>query len=78
MKPKATYDPDADAIGVSFKPDGVDYMESEEVAPGLVLDYGAGGRVIGVEILGVRRFLAERVLAAAQKTPAATKPAAAE
>jgi hypothetical protein len=33
VKPKATYDPDADAIGVSFKPDSVDYMESEEVAP---------------------------------------------
>lgn len=78
MKPKATYDPDADAIGVSFKPDGVDYMESEEVAPGLVLDYGADGRVIGVEILGVRRFLAERVLAAADGAPATPKPAAAE
>ena len=61
MKPKASYDPEADAIGISFKPDGVEYAESEEVAPGLVLDYGADGRVIGAEILGVRRFLAEGV-----------------
>lgn len=78
MKPKATYDPDADAIGVSFKPDGVEYAESEEVAPGLVLDYGADGRVIGVEILGVRRFLTERLIATPDATPEATKPAAAE
>ena len=78
MKPNATYDPEADATGISFKPDGVEYTESEEVAPGLVLDYGADGRVIGVEILGVRRLLAEGVLAAPDNISATTKPAAAE
>ena len=71
MKAKATYDPQADAIGIYFKPDSAEYVESEEVAPGLVLDFDAGGRVIGVEILGVSRLLAERVLAAPDDQPAA-------
>jgi uncharacterized protein YuzE len=78
MKPKATYDPEADAIGISFKPNGVEYVESAEVAPGMTLDYGADGRVIGVEILGVRRFLAEGVLAAPEEPSPAMDPAAAE
>jgi uncharacterized protein YuzE len=68
MKAKATYDPEADAIGVYFAPDGAEYAESEEVAPGLSLDFDAAGRVIGLEILGVRRFLAEgRIDSAAEK-----------
>jgi uncharacterized protein YuzE len=50
-KAKATYDPEADAISVRFAPSGTTYAESEEVAPGVVLDYDAAGRVIGVELL---------------------------
>jgi uncharacterized protein YuzE len=50
-KAKATYDPEADAISVRFAPSGATYAESEEVAPGVVLDYDAAGRVIGVELL---------------------------
>lgn len=78
MTPKAnaTYDPEADAIGIHFAPEGANYVESEEVAPGLTLDYDAEGRVIGVEILGVRRLLAEGSLVAMGDEPAADKPAA--
>ena len=54
----ATYDPEADAIAVRFAPDGARYVESEEVAPGVVLDYDAEGRVIGVELLYVSELLA--------------------
>ncbi len=62
-KPSATYDPEADAIAVRFAPEGARYCESEEIAPGVVLDYDTEGRVIGVELLYVRDLLAsgERV-----------------
>ncbi len=62
MKGTASYDPEADAIGVYFAPDGATYSASEEVAPGLTLDFDVDGRVIGLEILGVRRLLADRAL----------------
>jgi uncharacterized protein YuzE len=55
---KATYDAEADAILVRFAPDGASYVESEEVVPGVVLDYDSQGRVIGVELLYVRDLLA--------------------
>jgi uncharacterized protein YuzE len=72
MKPRATYDREADAIGIYFRPDGAEYDASEEVAPGLVLDYDTTGRVIGVEILGVARLLAAGTIVA----PEGEKPAA--
>ncbi len=71
MKAEATYDPEADAIGVSFKPDGAEYDASEEVAPGLTLDFDTEGRVIGLEILGVRRFLTEGRIGPGAERPAA-------
>ena len=30
--------------------------ESEEVSPGVILDYSRDGRVVGIEILGLRGF----------------------
>ena len=33
-----------------FTPDGATYAESEEIAPGVSLDYDTEGRVIGVEV----------------------------
>jgi uncharacterized protein YuzE len=58
-KGRASYDPQADAIGVYFAPEGAEYDESEEVAPGIVLDYDKQGRVIGVELLYVRKLLTQ-------------------
>jgi uncharacterized protein YuzE len=68
---RASYDPEADAISVRFAPPGAHYAESEEVAPGVVLDFDAEGRVIGVELLYVRDLLA-----AARGAPAGDKAAA--
>lgn len=65
-KAKASYDPEADAIGIYFAPEGAVYEESEEILPGLTLDFDADGKVIGVEILGVRQFLADRTLPATE------------
>lgn len=62
--PKATYDPEADAIGVYFAPAGAVYDGSKEIAPNVMVDYDTEGRVIGVEILDVKRLLAERLIQA--------------
>ncbi len=62
----AAYDAEADAISVRFAPQGASYAESEEVAPGVVLDYDAAGRVIAVELLYVRELLARGTRAGAE------------
>ena len=51
---RTSYDPEADAMFIWFGPEGVKSAETEEVAPGIILDFDPDGRVIGVEILGVR------------------------
>jgi uncharacterized protein YuzE len=55
-KARASYDREADTIGVYFAPDGAAYESSEEVAPGVVLDFDKQGRVIGVELSRVREL----------------------
>ena len=54
---KTHYDPDADALYVRFADAAV--IDSEEVAPGLVLDFDADRRIVGLEVLNARRHLAE-------------------
>jgi uncharacterized protein YuzE len=54
---KVHYDPEADAFAVHFASKGA-YVESEEVAPGVTLDFDADGLVIGIEVLGVRKRMA--------------------
>jgi uncharacterized protein YuzE len=75
MKARATFDPEADAIGIYFAPEGATYDASEEVAPGLTLDFDEKGNVIGVEIAGVRAFLANRAIPA-KSVPAKARSAA--
>ena len=53
-----SYDPEADAMFVWFGPEGVKSVETEEVAPGIMLDFDDGGQVVGVEILYVSRRIA--------------------
>jgi uncharacterized protein YuzE len=50
---RTSYDPEADAMFVWFGPEGVKSAETEEVAPGIMLDFDSDGRVIGVEVLNV-------------------------
>lgn len=50
---RTSYDPEADAMFIWFGPEGVESAETEEVAPGIMLDFDADGRVIGVEVLNV-------------------------
>ena len=54
--PANTYDPEADAAYIYLGESKI--LESEEVAPGNVLDFDAEGRVVGIEILSASTVLA--------------------
>ncbi|MEM1311000.1 MAG: DUF2283 domain-containing protein [Cyanobacteria bacterium P01_H01_bin.153] len=45
---KVVYDPDKDILQIAFVTTVIE--ETTQIAPGLVLDYDADGRVIGLEI----------------------------
>ena len=49
---KVHFDPEADAIYVRLDDSAI--IESEEVRPGIVLDFDANDQVVGIEILGVK------------------------
>ena len=61
MTVRLTYDPTADAAYLRFSSQAV--IESEEVAPGIVLDYDAEGRMVGMEVLHANRHLPKDALA---------------
>ena len=46
---KLEYDPESDAAYVGLCVGEI--VESEEIEPGVILDYDARGRVVGIEIL---------------------------
>jgi uncharacterized protein YuzE len=50
---KLKVDPEADALYLRL--DDSRIIDSEEVAPGIVLDYNEQNQVVGVEILGISK-----------------------
>jgi len=50
---KLKVDPETDALYLRL--DDSQIIESEEVAPGVVLDFNAQNQVVGVEILGISK-----------------------
>ena len=68
---RTSYDPEADAFYAHFTPEGTKIATTQEVAPGVMLDLDAEGRLVGLEVLGVQ---ARRPAAAAE--PAVAPPAA--
>jgi uncharacterized protein YuzE len=68
---KTSYDPEADAFAAWFAPEGIKSDRSEEVAPGVFVDFDASGNAIGIEVLSVRRRLAGAYPGAAEKSVAA-------
>jgi uncharacterized protein YuzE len=47
------YDETADALYLRL--DDSEIIESEEVQPGIVLDFNASRQVVGIEVLGLKR-----------------------
>jgi len=52
---RTNYDPESDVLHVSFGPEGVRSDTSEEVAPGVFIEFDPNGNPIGVEVISVRR-----------------------
>ena len=50
---KMHYDEQVDALYLSL--DESDVVESEEVKPGIILDFNAAGEAVGIEVLDVKR-----------------------
>ena len=48
---------DGAAVALYIRLEESAIVESEEVRPGFVLDFDEGGRVVGIEILNVRKRL---------------------
>jgi uncharacterized protein YuzE len=51
---------------LSFRLDESAIAESEEVQPGVILDFDEDGRVVGVEFLGIRARIPEQELTSFQ------------
>ena len=64
MKVDLKYDPEADAAYLRFSESEI--IESEEVSPGVVLDFDAGGHIVGVEVLRASQLLSRDTLVAAE------------
>jgi len=52
---KIHYDPQVDALYLRLTDTAV--RDSEEVSPGIVLDYDDSNRVVGIEVLSVKKHL---------------------
>lgn len=72
---RTSYDPEADAFYARFAPGGVAVEGTDEVAPGVMIDFDADGDVVGIEVLDVS--LRGRKAAPVADEPAADEPAAA-
>jgi uncharacterized protein YuzE len=55
---KATYDRRTDTVSIVFRP-GVAVESSEEVRPGVVLDFDDRGGVVSLEILDASRVISQ-------------------
>ena len=53
---KTRYDPNSDALYLRFAETPV--AESEEVRPGIMLDFDASGRIVAIEVLDASVHLA--------------------
>lgn len=60
MTMKLGYDPQADALYMRITQ--ADIVESEEAQPGLIIDFDADGKIVGMEFLNAKdRFSQEAI-----------------
>lgn len=64
MKVELKYDREADAAYLRFSQSEI--VESEEVSPGVILDFDAEGHIVGLEVLHAREHLPKDKLVAAE------------
>lgn len=57
---KTEYDPEANALYVRFSEDKVD--RTEELRPGVIVDFDSRGHIVGIEMLDAKRLLSESAL----------------
>jgi uncharacterized protein YuzE len=55
---RTSHDPEADAMFIWLAPEDAKSAETREVAPGVILDFDAAGRLIGIEVMDVRSRVA--------------------
>ncbi len=53
MEIRISYDKVADALYIKLKEDRV--VDSDEVAPGVIIDFNEKGEIVGIEVLGFSR-----------------------
>ena len=58
---KIQYDPDSDMLYIGLR--GIASVESEEIAPGVVLDYDKDNKVVGIEITDGSKYADTSALA---------------
>ena len=64
---KVEFDPEADALYVTLS--GRDIVNTDEVKPGIILDYDKNGEVVGIEMLYVSRRAHGQTATIAQQPP---------
>lgn len=57
---KTEYDPEANALYVKFSDDKVD--RTEELRPGIIIDFDSRGHIVGIEMLDAKASLSESAL----------------
>ena len=66
MRERMTYDPSIDALYIYAN--SVEIRKTEEVLPGLIVDYDADGFVSGLEFLNASDFFSDQTMAAIRKS----------
>lgn len=70
---KLKYSPDVDALVITIGDEKPAY--GDEVAPGIILHYGEGGKLVEIEMLDASDFLSAAVKEMAKTVKAAIQPA---
>jgi uncharacterized protein YuzE len=57
---KTEYDPEANALYVIFSDEKIE--RTEELRPGIILDFDSRGHIVGIEMLDAKQKLSESAL----------------